>query len=169
MGLSFDIDPHWDIKDYKILDYKLDKHKDNKDNQQYINAGHLPQSLTLYNYFEPNPMPDSIDYIKSHFSNFTNISVAVNYFKPGQYMPFHYDRFTAYKNYYNIKQNCDVHRYMIMLEAHQQGQMLQINNTIHNNWIAGSIFGWRNNDKHTFFNLGVDDRYAVQLTATPKN
>ena len=64
ISYHFSIEPNWDIEEYKALDYKLDKHKDEDDNQRYISAGHLEESLQLYNYFEPNPMPDSIEYMK---------------------------------------------------------------------------------------------------------
>ena len=90
---------------YKALDYKLDIHKVQEDNQRYIDAGHLKDALTLYNYFEPNPMPHSIEYIKSYFPDLENISVAVNLFKPGQYIPIHSDRYGAYKKHNGITED----------------------------------------------------------------
>lgn len=165
MSLLFNIEPLWNIDEYKILNYKLDVHKDEHDNQIYIEAGHLAQSLSLYNYFEPNPMPDSIEYIKSFFNKLSNISVAINLFKPGQYMPIHYDRFESYKHYHNLK-NASICRYMVMLEDNQPGQMLQIGNSVYNIWQAGAVFGWCNYDLHTFYNLSLRDRYAVQITGT---
>lgn len=161
----FSIEPNWDINEYKALDYKLDQHKDNEDNQRYINAGHLKESLKLYNYFEPNPMPKSIEYIKSHFT-IKKKSVAINLFTPGQYMPIHYDRFTAYKKINNVDDGASICRFMIMLEDSVDGQMLQIGNIIYNTWQAGRVFHWCNKDMHTFYNLSTENRYAVQLTGT---
>jgi len=165
MSLLWYIEPLWNIDEFKNLDYKLDKHKEEQDNLLYIEAGHLAQSLCLYNYFEPNPMPASIDYIKSKFDKLNNISIAINLFKPGQYMPIHYDRFDTYKKIHNLS-NVSICRYMIMLEDHVSGQMLQIGNTVYNNWKAGAVFGWCNYDLHTFYNLSIKDRYAVQLTGS---
>jgi hypothetical protein len=164
MSYLFSIDPLWNIEEYKNLKYKYDIHKGNEDNQLYIEAGHIPQSLSLYNYFEPNPMPDSIEYIKSHFSKIKNISVAINLFKPGQYMPIHYDRFGTYKKVNNLEDNCSICRYMVMLEDHVQGQMLQIGDRIYTNWKAGQVYNWCNYSLHTFYNLSIKDRYAVQIT-----
>lgn len=164
MNGLFSIEPLWNIQDYKTLKYKLDKHKGNEDNCRYIEAGHLPESLTLYNYFEPNPMPQSIEYIKSHFKELKNVSVAINLFKPGQYIPIHYDRFDTYKRVNNLGNNCSICRYMVMLEDSVPGQMLQIGDTVYNNWKAGKVYNWCNYALHTFYNLSTENRYAVQIT-----
>jgi hypothetical protein len=164
MSYLFEIEPKWNIDDYKRLDYKLDKHKGDEDNHRYIEAGHLPQSLSLYNYFEPNPMPESIEYIKNKFDKLHNISVAVNLFKPGQYMPIHYDRFDTYKKINNLPSNSSICRYMIMLEDSQPGQMLQVEEFVYNKWKAGYVYGWCNHALHTFYNLSTHNRYAVQIT-----
>ena len=161
----FSIEPKWDIKEYKALDFKLDQHKVDEDNQRYIDAGHLQESLQLYNYFEPKPMPESIEYIKSHFK-IKKQSVAINLFTPGQYLPIHYDRFTAYKCLHDVADGASICRFMIMLEDSVPGQMLQIGDLIYNRWEAGRVFHWCNYDRHTFYNLSTENRYAVQLTGT---
>ena len=164
MSLLFNIPPVWNMDRYKALDYKLDTHKVQEDNQRYIDAGHPKDALTLYNYFEPNPMPHSIEYIKSYFPDLENISVAINLFKPGQYMPIHSDRYDAYKQHHNISDDKDVCRYIIMLEDHVPGQMLMIADSIHTGWQAGDVYRWEGDTEHTFYNLSTEDRYAVQLT-----
>lgn len=164
MSRLFEIEPLWNIDDFKRLDYKLDTHKGDEDNQRYIEAGHLPQSLHLYNYFEPNTMPECVDYIKSHFANLEQISIAVNLFKPGQYMPIHYDRFDTYKKINRIPDSASICRYMVMLEDSVPGQMLLIGDIVNYKWRAGDVYGWCNNELHTFYNLSTVDRYAVQIT-----
>ena len=164
MTTHFNIEPNWNIDEYKSLNFKLDKHKNEADNQRYINAGHPKDALTLYNYFEPNPMPASIDYIISQFKYLKNISVAVNLMKPGQYLPIHSDLYGAYKKHHRVSGKYDICRYLIMLEDSQPGQMLYVSNLVYYNWRAGGVFGWRNNDVHTFYNLSTENRYAIQLT-----
>ena len=161
----FNIPPQWDIEKYKALDYKLDTHKVQEDNQRYIDAGHPKDALTLYNYFEPNLMPHSIEYIKSYFPDLKNISVAVNLFRPGQYIPIHSDRYGAYKKHNGITEDKIISRYIIMLEDHVPGQMLDIAGSIYTGWSAGDVYRWEDNTPHTFYNLSTKDRYAIQLTA----
>jgi len=166
MTVHFNIEPNWNIDEYKSLNFKLDKHKNEADNQRYIDAGHPKDALTLFNYFEPNPMPASIDYVVAQFTHLENISVAVNLMKPGQYLPIHTDLYGAYKKHHGLPENIGICRYLVMLEDSQPGQMLYVNDLVYNKWRAGGVFGWRNNDVHTFYNLSTKDRYAIQLTGT---
>ena len=165
--LRFNIEPVWDINVYKDLDYKLDHHKDLELVQQFLDAGHSADAMTLYNYFEPNPMPKSIDYIKKHF-NLKHLSVAVNLFKPGQYLPVHKDLYGAYKKHHSIT-DAVIFRYIVMLQDGLDGQMITIGSNVYTNWNAGDVFGWEDCDKHTFYNLSTEDRYAVQLTGVQAN
>lgn len=163
-SFHFNIQPKWNIDDYKALDYKLDIHKSQEDNDKYTNAGHFAQSLTLYNYFEPNQMPESMAYIRQCFDFLKNINVAVNLFTPGQYIPIHYDRYGLYKKINNLSQDSNVSRYIVMLEDSEEGQMLYINQKVYSNWQAGQVYGWQNDTPHTFYNLSLKNRYAVQIT-----
>ena len=164
----FNIEPVWNMERYRALDYKLDHHKDKDLTQKYLDAGHSADAMTLYNYFEPNPMPPSIEYICSYFTELEKISVAVNLFKPGQYLPVHVDLYDAYKKLHRLT-NEIIYRYIIMLEDGVDGQMSVIGNDVHTMWEAGDVFGWKECDKHTFINLSTEDRYAVQLTGVQAN
>lgn len=163
MSLLFNIEPLWNIDEYKILNYKLDVHKDQDLIRNYINAGHRKESMTLYNYFEPNPMPDSIKHIKSHF-NLKCMSVAINKFTPGQYLPMHNDLYQAYKKHHKLLDTQRIYRFIVMLEDGIEGQMLAIENNIHTMWKSGDTFVWSDCEKHTFYNISIKDRYAVQIT-----
>ena len=165
MSLHFNIEPVWNMERYRALDYKLDHHKDTNLTQKYLDAGHSAEAMTLYNYFEPNPMPPSVEYICSYFTELEKISVAVNLFKPGQYLPVHVDLYDAYKKLHGLT-NEIIYRYIIMLEDGVDGQMSVIGDEAHTMWEAGDVFGWKDCDKHTFYNLSTEDRYAVQLTGT---
>ena len=165
MTFHFNIEPVWNMERYRALDYKLDHHKDTDLIQKYLDAGHSAEAMTLYNYFEPNPMPPSIEYICGYFPDLKNISVAVNLFKPGQYLPVHSDLYSAYKKHHCLT-NETIYRYIIMLEDGVEGQMSIIKDKVHTMWKAGDVFGWKDCEKHTFINLSTEDRYAVQLTGT---
>jgi hypothetical protein len=165
MSLHFNIEPVWNMERYRALDYKLDHHKDTDLTQRYLDAGHSAEAMTLYNYFEPNPMPPSIEYICSYFTELKNVSVAVNLFKPGTYLPVHVDLYKAYKKHHNLT-NEIIYRYVIMLEDGVDGQIISVGDDIYTKWEAGDVFGWKDCDKHTFYNLSTEDRYAVQLTGT---
>lgn len=163
MSHLFNIEPLWNIEEYKSLNYKLDNHKDQGLIKKYVKAGHRETSMTLYNYFEPNPMPDSIEYIKSYF-DLDCTSVAINMFMPGQYLPIHCDLYQAYKKHHDLTESQVINRYIVMLEDGIDGQMLTIGNVVYTMWKAGDTFVWKDCDKHTFYNMSIKSRYAAQIT-----
>jgi hypothetical protein len=162
------INPNWDVGDFKKLEYNLCTHKDKKVLDQYLNSGHDPKWLSIYNYHEPNPMPNVVgNYIKPYFNFLNNICIAVNYFKPGQYLPLHVDVFGKYVEVQKVDPTKIV-RYMVMLENNYPGQILQIKNKCISDWSAGDCFGWAYNDPHAFYNFSMNDRYAIQVTGIIK-
>ena len=160
--------PKWNIENFKDLKYFLTTYKDDKIVDQYVDSGHNRSMISLYNYHEPNPMPDVVfNYIKPHFDFLDNVCMAVNYFKPGQYLPLHIDVFGKY-----IKVNkidfTKIVRYMVMLEDSCPGQILQIKNKCIGSWKSGDCFGWKYNEIHAFYNFSLKDRYAIQVTGVVK-
>jgi len=160
--------PNWNIEQFKNLQYLLTTYKNEGVLNQYVDVGHNKSMISLYNYHEPNPMPNSVlNYIKPHFKFLDNICIAVNYFKPGQYLPLHVDVFGKYVEVQKVDPTKIV-RYMVMLENNYPGQILQIKNKCISDWSAGDCFGWAYNDPHAFYNFSMNDRYAIQVTGIIK-
>lgn len=159
------IDPQWNIQDYINLKY-------NRDTVSYeyltnfLNAGHSRDQMCLYNYFEPNIMPASVDYIKNKFNFLKNLTAAVNLVLPGQYMPVHQDLYLKWKTVHNITDIKKIMRVIVMLENNEDGQFLQIEKTIYNNWQAGDWYSWIGETKHAVYNFSTKNRYAIQLTGS---
>lgn len=165
MEIKGHIDPCWDISDFHKLEYKLDKHKDQLMIDKYLSAGHSDTSLSLYNYFEPNPMPACVyEYIKPNFALLSSISIAVNLFKPGQFIPYHFDQYQKFIMVNDILNSDKIARCVLMLEDGHPGQILEIGKTAFSQWTAGTWFMWQNVQKHAFYNFSMHDRYALQIT-----
>ena len=85
-------------------------------------------------------MPSCVyEYIKPNI--FLRKFVAVNLFKPGQYLPIHTDIFGRYLTIHDTKFE-DVERWIVMLEDCVPGQMLQIEKNVFGHWKAGDCFGF---------------------------
>lgn len=159
------ITPKWNIEDFKSLAYSKSCYRDKELINHYISAGHTPESLTLYNYFEPNWMPECVDnYIRPTFSFLDKLSVAVNLFKIGQFIPQHADRYDRYREVNNVSNIHNIVRYIIMLEDGLPGQIIEINNQLFTLWKAGDCYSWQGETPHAFYNFSDTDRYALQLT-----
>lgn len=156
--------PNWCIEDFHNLDYTLCTHKDENLVNRYLHSGHNRENLSMYKYHLPNPMPKCIyDYIIPHFTFLNKVAPAVNYFKPGQYLPLHTDLYGKYIEINDVDSK-NVIRCMVMLEDSSPGQILQIKDVAHCKWKAGDCFYWNYDEIHAFYNFSLRDRYAIQIT-----
>ena len=105
------------------------------------------------------------DYIVPQF-DITNVSVAINMFTPGQYLPLHGDLYGKYKTFHNLK-NENIRRFVLMLEDSVPGQISQICDETIGTWKAGDWFGWDNDDIHAVYNFSTVWRYGIQITGVP--
>jgi hypothetical protein len=157
--------PEWNVEEFKTLNYKFDTHKDSELLDRYENLGHSRLNMTLYNYFEPNPMPEVISrYVLPKFSHMSHISVAVNLFKPGQYLPVHVDLFGRYREVHKLGSSAKIARAILMLEDSEPGQISQACGETYGEWRAGFWLQWEEPDPHAFYNFSMKDRYALQIT-----
>jgi len=163
------ITPCWDTQQIKDLQYKADYYQDTELIKKYAQSGHSMAHMTLFNYFEPNPMPEAASQIKKHFDHLANTSIAINKFTPGQYLPVHHDFYGKFKSVHQLDDAANVMRIIIMIEDSVPGQILQVEDTSWCKWVAGDWIAWHNSAKHAFYNFSMVDRYAWQLTGTVDN
>jgi len=162
------IRPNWNIEDFYDLDYIFSTHKDEELVKQYLDSGHNKEKLSMYKYQLPNLMPDCInEYIIPHFNFWDKVAAAVNYFKPGQYLPLHTDLYGKYVEINDVDPD-KVMRCMVMLGDSSPGQILQVKDTAYCKWKAGDCFYWTYNEIHAFYNFSMRDRYAIQVTGVLK-
>lgn len=162
------IDPFWDLKQIQNVNYKVDYHKDVALVEQYVSAGHSKNHIMLWNYFQPNPMPVDTSLFEIFFPELSHISVAINKFTPGQYLPLHKDLYGRYCQVHNVNNVNSIKRVIIMIEHGYPGQILQIENQVWSNWKSGDWFSWIGEESHAIYNFSLNDRYAWQLTGIIK-
>lgn len=158
------IEPFWKLSDIESVNFKKDFHKDQNLIKRYAQAGHSINHMCLYNYFEPNPMPVNTKIFYELFPWLDCLSVAINKFSPGQYLPLHHDLYEKYINLYSIKDIKQIVRIMVMIEDGYPGQISQVKGFLWHNWKAGDWISWSGSDQHAVFNFSLHDRYAWQLT-----
>lgn len=158
------IKPFWNLDLIKSIDYKLDHHKDTELINQYVRSGHHRDYIQLWNYFEPNPMPVNVTLFNKFWPELTCISVAINKFTPGQYLPLHKDLYGRYSKLHNITNSSQIKRIIIMIEDGYPGQLFQVNNQVWSGWSAGDWISWTGEEPHAAYNFSMNDRYAWQIT-----
>jgi hypothetical protein len=162
------IKPCWNMEDFYNLPYCEAPFYNDDQINEYVSCGHTKKHMMVHKYHEPNPMPSCIkEKIIPQFSSWTNVTSAINLFNPGTYLPYHNDSFLKYKKIFDITSE-DIVRSVIMLEDWQPGQIILIEDKSYSGWKSGQYWVWKNNTKHSFYNMSLVKRYALQLTGTIK-
>lgn len=157
------ITPNWSAEDLNKLSFVEDYHKDKFLNETYIAAGHSLDQMRIGLLQEHMGLPEWVKEVKSNF-DLRNMTATIHRLRPGNYLPIHVDLYSKYKEITGV--NGNIHRIIVFLEDWQPGHMLDINNTIYNDWKAGDYVGWTDDTPHAAYNLGMSDRYTLQITGT---
>jgi hypothetical protein len=158
----------WNLDLIADLDFKQDYHKDLDLIGRYVNAGHDPGRMIIYNYWEPNPMPTAITDLKGWFPELDCVTLAIHRTPPGCYLPLHHDLYGRYRDTFTIEHHRSIVRAIIMLSHGEPGQIIQVDKETHGSWQAGQVFSWRDQTPHAIYNFSMHDRFAVQITGVLK-
>jgi hypothetical protein len=161
MNLVGNIPVAWSSEDYETLSWYMNEQHEEKFNATVdistYNIGvsicneHLPQ--VFYNVLENFDLDKPV--------------IAVNKLEPGQILPYHKDKFIAYKQRNNVSDTDNIVRIIVFLHNQKAGHQLWINDKICLG-DAGAFFGWRKDTVHMAANLGDENRYILQITGVHK-
>jgi hypothetical protein len=155
------IKPFWD-KFYQTLDFETSLFRDPEQVSEWESAGHHLPSTTIDIHQVPDPTTNFNEFIK-HF-DLKHIGVCIHRLTPGHYLPTHVDRYKFFKTKFNITDDNSIHRYVVFLEDWKDGHLLTVNGTVYTHWKAGDCIGWQGCTPHSAINLGVENRYTLQIT-----
>ena len=157
------IDPFWDdsFKKFKftrqpLMDSEIEKWESMGYNRKHV------KSFSGSMYDNRNPMPD---WIKKLDDQFDLKNQTYNFYKmtTGEIMPPHSDHYQTYQRLFGATPDKTC-RVLLMLEDWKPGHYLEINGQPFLNWRAGDWFKWVNDCPHAAANIGVEDRYTLQIT-----
>jgi hypothetical protein len=120
------------------------------------------KSFTGSMYDSRNPMPlwiskfDNLFGLKNQTYTFYKMSTL-------EIMPLHNDHFSTYVKLFNSELE-NVHRVVVMLEDWKSGHYLEVDKVGIINWSAGDYVIWNHDCQHAASNIGIEDRYTLQIT-----
>jgi len=155
----------WNIDNVKSLEYEFGSYNSCPPIDVFVNAGHDEKNIKIWKYQQPKTLPVDISELHKNWPFLNNVGTAINFFQPGQYMPWHHDEYDRYRKFID-NDTSDIVRIIIMLEDSSPGQIIQVNESTYGTWKAGDWFAWADSDYHAFYNFSTVNRYAVQITAT---
>ena len=112
-------------------------------------------------------IPDDVDKIFGYVLNYFNLDDPVYAFAkytPGLILPWHRDHlFKITQERPDVKREKIV-RANIFLEDWKIGHILQIEQEVISHWQKGTGYIWSNNVYHLSGNLGLEDKYTLQVS-----
>lgn len=157
------IDPCWD-DGYKKFNYTkqplMDSEISEWEQQGY--DGRFVKSFSGSMYDNRNPMPD---WIKNLNDKFNLKNQTYNFYRMSTFevMPPHSDHYNTYQRLFGTEPG-NIRRVLLMLEDWKPGHYLEIDGQPFVNWRAGDWFIWENDCPHAAANIGIEDRYTLQIT-----
>lgn len=135
--------------------------------KNWRSLGYYHESFSGMMYDSKNPMPEWVDKV-AELIGLENCGFVFYKLATLDIMPNHVDHFNTYTAIFNVNRE-DVYRALVFLEDWQPGQYLEVNRKALTNWKAGDYVVWHADVDHASANIGITDRYALQITGTLTN
>lgn len=157
------IDPWWELN-HRSLDYVREPFNNPADVLLWRSQGYTHEHFTgeLYDMSKPSQNWMNIDQLQQHFG-FENLGWAYYKMSTGVILPRHVDTFKKFRQLFDTT-NKTIVRALILLEDWQLGHYLDIDNVAITDWKAGDYVVWTETCPHSAANIGIGDRYTLQLT-----
>jgi hypothetical protein len=158
------IGPFWDKKMYSEFDFTRQPLMQSEIDEWTRLGYDYVKSFSGTMYDNKNPMPEWVNNLGNLF-DLANQTYTIYKMKTLEIMPVHVDHFITYMKLFNAPYK-DVRRVLVMLEDWKPGHYLEIDGVGITSWISGDWFMWDSDVPHAASNIGVEDRYTLQITGT---
>lgn len=155
------IEPFWQLK-HREFDYKKQPITVEETTAWEQQGYDYVKSFTGSMYDSRNPMPEWVNQFGGLFG-LKNQTYNFYKMKTLEIMPTHSDHFRTYMRVFNTTHE-NVYRVLIMMEDWKPGHYLEVDGVGIVNWRAGDYYMWENFCPHAASNIGIDDRYSLQIT-----
>ena len=162
----FRIDNSWWGNDHRELPYINEPFNDAESLAKWQALGYTQTRFTGDMYDMRNPEPTWIDPFRKVFP-WKHFSWSVYRMGPGTTLPNHVDTYARFRNLHSIQDANSIFRAVVFLENWQSGHYFEINEDPIVEWAAGETVIWQNNTRHLAANMGMTDRYTLQITGVP--
>lgn len=154
------VNPIWsdDYKNFKYIRSPLDP----SSVEDWQKQGYTHKNFNGLLYNGENIIPDWCNIVSQEIG-LTSCGFSFYKMKTGDIMPRHFDYFKKYCNIFNVKKE-NVYRSIVFLEDWTQGHYFDINSECIVNYKKGEYILWSHEEEHSAANIGVIDRYTLQIT-----
>lgn len=154
------IDPIWS-EQYKSFGY-VRQPLTNQEESEWRNIGYTNEHFTGLMYDSTNTMPEYCNEISTKIG-LKNCGFVFYKMTTGVVMPTHVDHFNRYCKVFNIEKN-QVWRAIVFLNDWAPGHYFEIDGNVIVHYKKGEYVLWSNETPHAASNIGLIDRYTLQIT-----
>jgi len=162
---KYQLYPFWD-DEYKHLDYINEPFNDPVSVSNWVRQGYqskITGDLCDMRHRLPIWSQRFIDIYTGQ--GWKDIGLAFYRMSTGTVMPIHSDLYKRYIELFNLKgKEQTISRALVLLEDWKSGHYLEVNGRPVNNWRAGQVIEWIYDTPHMAANIGLEDRYTLQIT-----
>ena len=162
MWIKGSVNPVWDnsFKEFVYVRQPLTQDEET----EWRTAGYTNTYFTGMMYDSTNPMPSWCHEIAKTLE-LTNCGFVFYKMPTGVVMPTHIDHFSRYCKVFNVERD-SVWRAIIFLEDWKPGHYFEIDGKAIIDYSKGDYVLWSNDSPHAASNIGLEDRYTLQITGT---
>jgi hypothetical protein len=154
------ITPCWDDS-YKSFVYTKQPIK-HSEITEWRSQGYYNSSFSGEMYGHPNSMPEWTQVVSNQIG-LRDCGYVFYRMKTLDIMPIHVDHFETYCRVFSTSRNL-VFRAIVFLEDWKSGHYFEIGSNAITDWRAGEYVIWDSDEPHAASNIGILDRYTLQIT-----
>ena len=163
--IRYQLYPFWD-DEFKTLDYVNEPFNDPVSINQWLSQGYQAKICGELSDMRHRLPSWNHKFIESYESQgWQDVGVAYYRMRTGTVMPVHRDLYKRYIEIFNLQgREHTIRRALVMLEDWKSGHYLEIRGQPIVNWKAGTVVEWTYDTPHMAANIGLEDRYTLQIT-----
>ena len=163
--LEYSIEPFWD-DEYKNLSYINEPFNDPESVNIWISQGYQSKICGDLADMRHQLTTWSGKFFELYESRgWQDVGIAFYRMKTGTVMPVHSDVYKRYIELFDLQgQEHTIRRAIVLLESWQSGHYLEVDGKPYVSWSAGDTVEWIYDIPHMAANIGLNDRYTLQIT-----
>jgi len=162
---KYQLYPFWD-NEFKTLDYIIEPFNDPESVNQWLAQGYQSKivgELCDMRHRLPAWSRRFVEIFEGQ--GWKDIGIAFYRMPTGTVMPVHSDLYKRYIELFNLQgKEHTIHRALVLLEDWKSGHYLEVNGAPLVDWKAGQVVEWIYDIPHMAANIGLEDRYTLQIT-----
>lgn len=162
---TYNLDVFWD-DGFKRLDYIQEPFNDSDDVRQWLAQGYQPKICGDMADMRSRQPTWNHRFVE-HFQSMGWQDIGTSYYRmtSGTVMPVHQDRYVKYINLFKLHgKEHTIRRALILLEDWRPGHYLEVQGRPFVEWSAGTVVEWIYDTPHMAANIGLENRYTLQIT-----